>query len=98
MNRGILTEEMKSKYGITTKELRLIPYFQYLLINHLPVDPSKVDSEERKILKKWQDEGKISFSCSESVTTTKEFWDFINNVLWDSYVLHYEDKTQEGEE
>lgn len=91
MSRGMLTEEIREKYGIeTTKELRLIPYFQYLLVNHMPVDVSKVDSEERKILKRWQDEGKITFSCSESVTATKEFWDWINDVLWDSYVPQME--------
>lgn len=97
MNRGILTEEIKTKYGITIKELRLIPYFHYLLINHKPIDPLKIDSEERKILSKWKNEGKITFSMSESVTATKEFWDFMNNVLWDSYVPHYEAPIQEGE-
>ena len=94
MSRGMLTDELVNKYGITLKELRLIPYLQYLLINHMSVDPQKVDAEERKILKKWQDEGKITFSCSEVVTSTKEFWDFMNEVLWDSYVPHYEDETE----
>ena len=91
MSRGMLTEELATKYGITLKELRLIPYFQYLLINHMSVDPSKIDAEEREILKKWRDAGKITFSCSETVTTTREFWDFMNDVLWDSYVPHYEE-------
>ena len=90
MSRGMLTEELTNKYNITVKELRLIPYFQYLLVNQMSVDPNKIDAEERKILKKWQDEGKITFSCSETVTATREFWDFMNDVLWDSYVPHYE--------
>lgn len=90
MSRGKLTEELVNKYGITLKELRLLPHFQYLLINHMPIYPNKIDAEEREILKKWRDEGKITFSCSEPVTATREFWDFMNNVLWDSYVPHYE--------
>jgi len=98
MGRGILTEQMKEMYGIeSVKELRLIPYFQYLLVNHMSVDVSKIDSEEREILKKWRDEGKITFSCSEPVTATKKFWDWANDILWVSYVpqLHTENEWQE---
>lgn len=72
MNRGMLTDEIKNKYGIDTKELRLIPYFQYLLLNNMPVDRAKIDAEEREILKRWRDEGKITFSCQECCTSTKE--------------------------
>ena len=92
MSRGMLTEELINKYGITLKELRLIPYIQYLLVNHMAVDPKKIDTEEREILKKWRDEGKITFSCSDTVTTTREFWDYMNDVLWDSYIPHYEEE------
>ena len=90
MNRGMMTEELAEKYGITLGELRLIPYFQYLLVNQMAVDPNKVNSDERKIMQKWQLEGKITFSCNEPVTATREFWDWTNNILWDSYVLHHE--------
>ena len=90
MNRGMLTDEIKNKYGIDTKELRLIPYFQYLLLNNMPVDRAKIDAEEREILKRWRDEGKITFSCQECCTSTKEHWDWMNEVLWDSYVPHFE--------
>ena len=86
MSRGILTDELKNKYGISLKELRLIPYFQYLLVNNMPVEPKKIDADERKILQKWRDEGKITFSCSQKVTATKEFWNWMNEILWDSYV------------
>ena len=33
MARGCLTNEIKEKYNITLKQLRLLPYFQYLLMN-----------------------------------------------------------------
>lgn len=91
MARGCLTDDMKTKYGITLKELRLLPYFQYLLMNEARVDPIKIDSEERTILQKWRDEGKITFSASESCTCTKEFWDWMNEILWESYVPHYKE-------
>ena len=84
--RGVLTSEIKEKYNITVEELRLIPYLQYLLVNHMRVDPAKINEKERKILQKWRDEGKITFSVQEPCTITKEFWDFINNILFDSYV------------
>ena len=86
-NRGILTDKIKNKFGITLKELRLIPYLQYCLMNG-PIDPRKIDEEEREILQKWRDEGKITFSIKYECTCTKEFWDFMNEVLWESYVKH----------
>lgn len=90
MARGCYTEEIKEKYGITLKQLRLLPYFQYLLMNEGRVDPGKIDSEEREILQQWRDEGKITFSMSSPCTCTKEFWDRMNEILWDSYVPHKE--------
>jgi len=91
MSRGMLTEEIKKKYGITTtKELRLIPYLQYLLVNNMPVDPYKIDNNEREILKKWRDEGKITFSYTEKITVSKAFWNWMNDVIWEAYVPHIE--------
>jgi hypothetical protein len=94
MSRGVLTDELAEKYGITLKELRLIPYFQYLLINHQAVDIRKIDQEERDILQRWRDEGKITFSCYYPVRASREFWDFMNDVLWDSYVPHIDDEEE----
>lgn len=84
--RGRLTDEIKNKYDISLTELGLMPYLQYLLINHMPVDPAKLHCGERETLQKWRDEGKITFSLQEPCTITKEFWNFINNVLFDSYI------------
>lgn len=91
MARGYLTDEIKSKYGITLKQLRLLPYFQYLLMNEAHLDPNKIDHEERTILQNWRDEGKITFSMAKPCTCTKEFWDWMHEILWESYVLHYEE-------
>lgn len=90
MARGCLTDEIKEKYNITLKQLRLLPYFQYLLMNESRLDASKIDAEERTILQQWRDEGKITFSISEPCTCTKEFWDWMNEILWEAYVPHYE--------
>lgn len=95
MARGCLTDEMKSKYGISIKQLRSLPYFQFLLMNEMHIDPNKIDSEERTILQNWRDEGKITFSVSESCTCTKEFWDWMSEILWESYVPHYEESEDE---
>ena len=88
--RGCLTEVIKNKYAISLKELRLLPYFQYLLMNEMSVDPSKIDGEERAILQKWRDAGKITFSMQEPCTCTEEFWNWMNEVLWMAYVPHLE--------
>lgn len=90
--RGAYTEDIKNKYGITLKQLRLLPYFQFLLMNEKPIDPLKIDAEERTILQTWRDESKITFSMSEPCTCTKEFWDWMNEILWETYVPHIEEE------
>lgn len=91
--RGILTEELTSKYGIdTTLELRLIPYYQYLVINSLPINPNAINSSEREILARWKEEGKIDYSMSYPCSCSREFWDYMNNVLWDSYAIHMDEE------
>lgn len=86
MARGAFTEELGTKYNVTLKELRLIPYVQYSLLNHTPIDIMRVDEEELEILKKWKSEGKIHAVEGNKLACTKEFWDWMNDVLWESYV------------
>lgn len=90
MSRGVITERIQEKYGMTHEELRLIPYVQYLLVNQEPIDPAKVNAEEREILQKWRDKGYLTFSMQEPLTVSREFWDMMNDLLWDCYVLHIE--------
>ncbi len=92
MSRGIITEEIKEKYQMTVKEFRLIPYVQYLLVNQMPVDPQKIDAEEREILQSWRDKGYLTFSMKEPLTVSREFWDMMNDFLWDCYVLQKEER------
>ena len=86
--RGAWKEEYKKTHGLNNYiELRLIPYIQYLAVNRLAVDPAKINADERKILQKWRNEGKLMFGMFEPVALTKQMWDWMNEVLWDSYVL-----------
>ena len=86
--RGAYTEELGNKYNVTFKELRLIPYVQYTLLNHTPIDRRCINDDEDYILTIWESEGKISISDDDRLSCTKEFWDWMNAILWESYVSH----------
>lgn len=92
MGRGVYTKELGEKYNITREELRLMPYLQYCLMNNLSIDPRKIIPEERKILSKWQDEGKITRSCIGGCSITKEFWTTMNEILYEAYIPKLEKK------
>ena len=86
MKRGHYTKEFGKKHNITLEELRLMPYLQYCLMNSQSIDPAKISSEERKILSRWQKEGKITRSCISGCSITKEFWTTMNEILYEAYV------------
>ena len=79
--------------GITTRELRLYPYLDYLMKNEQKIDPGKVNQEERDILRKLKEGNHIEGGAS-GLSMTKEFYDYINQVLWLGYVV---DAYQPGE-
>lgn len=72
-------------------------YLNYLLQNSLSVDPRKITQEEREILQKWRDEGKITFSATDPCTSTKEFWMDMCEILFHSYVLEKQNNTSISE-
>jgi hypothetical protein len=90
-NRGRLTDEVariaKDVLGheISLRELRLMPYIQYTMMNEQRLDPRKINDEERKILSVWRDRGYIEGGAA-GLSITKEFWDAINEILFYSYV------------
>lgn len=93
MGRGVLTDEIKdlakTKFGLdlTTAELRLMPYFQYRILNYGNVDPAHLNKEDRGILSSWRERGFITGGASSgSLGCTKEFWDIISELLWLAYV------------
>jgi len=94
--RGTLTKEVqeiaKKHIGreIDTTELRLIPYVQYVMVNKQCIDPSKLNQDDRKILRKWKDAELIEGGMA-GLSITEEFWNFMCAILLQSYVK------QEGE-
>lgn len=89
--RGMLTDTVQAEAvnffvrEISQRELRLMPYIQFTMMNNQRVDPNKVNQEEREILQTWRDEGHIEGGAG-GLLITKAFWDAINQILWLSYV------------
>ncbi len=90
--RGRLTDEIqglaKAFLGreIATTELRLYPYLDYQMKNEQKLDPRRCNSDDRKVLAVLRHEGHIEGGAS-GLSMTKEFYDYINQVLWFSYVV-----------
>ena len=90
--RGKLTDEIqdlaKGFLGreITTTELRLYHYLDYLMKNEQRIDPNKCNSEDRLVLSVLRKERHIEGGASR-LSMTKEFYDYINQVLWLGYVV-----------
>ena len=91
MTRGKLTEEIQKEAmeflgrEITLRELRLYPYFDYVMKNHQKLDPSKINAEEREIFMNLKKEGHMEGGAT-GLLMTREFYDYINRVLWIGYV------------
>lgn len=96
-NRGQLTTAIQEKAfafwgrNITQTELRLYPYIYSCAINARRIDPSKVNVEEREIMRLWKDAGHFQGGMVE-MNMTKEFFDFINEILWLGYFTYDNDE------
>lgn len=94
--RGALTigivEKAKEFLGreITVRELRLYPYLDYTMKNSQKLEPCRINQEEREILQKLREAGHIEGGAS-GLGMTKEFYDFIQEILWMSYVVDAHD-------
>ncbi len=90
--RGALTEKIqelaKGFLGreITVRELRLYPHLDYLMKNDQNIDPRHINKEDRIILGILRKQGHIKGGMS-GLAMTKEFYDYINQVLWYGYVV-----------
>lgn len=101
MNRCTeLTEELNLKMvkflrrETSVEELRLLPYLQNVMINGQCIDPNKIRRDEREILKILHKEGHI-IGGTANLRITKEFWDFINEIIWMTYVPKAEMRTED---
>lgn len=91
--RGMLTPEIQAlakdflHREITTTELRLYPYLDFVMKNDQWIDPRKINQDERQVLAILRQEGHIEGGMS-GLSMTKEFFDYLNNVLWAGYVCN----------
>lgn len=69
--RGELTPAIQAKaidlFGreITIRELRLMPYVVYVMVNNRKIEPAKVNGEERSVLSQGRKEGYIEGGAIE---------------------------------
>ena len=90
-NRGQLTDRIKEKskellgYEISQRELRLMPYIQYVMTNEQRIDPNTINKEEREILSKWRKVGHIEGGAS-GLRITEGFWNIICEIIRLGYV------------
>lgn len=93
--RGQLTPAVKEKMEkflgreTSVTELRLYPYLTYLMVNEQRVDPAKCNQDDRDVMRLLKDAGYIEGGAS-GLSMSKEFWDFAQDVLWDTYVAYEE--------
>ena len=89
--RGALTDAIRTKsqellgYAISVRELRLLPYIQYTMMNDQKLDPQRINAEERGILSYWRQRGFIKGGAA-GLSITKAFWDAMNEILFMAYV------------
>ena len=92
-DRGKLTESIKTtskiRLGeeISQTELRLYAYIDYCLKNGGRIDPRKISTEEKAIIEKRKNQGHIFVRTDGITTVTRPFYDFMQDVLADAYVL-----------
>lgn len=94
--RGILCDTIQEKAKkflgeeITTKELRLYPYLDYVVKNKGYIEITKVDDEELDIVTTRQVQGHLKLT-SQRIYLSRPFYDFIQDILADSYVTFMEE-------
>jgi hypothetical protein len=98
VGRGALSKEVQRlallflKREIDLKELRLYPYIDYVSKNFSRVDLNRLDPDEDGILFTLCVEGHLSIEdkgaeCGEVyISITKDFYIYLQRVLWVSYV------------
>lgn len=68
---------------LTLEDIRLIPYIQYCVVNHNQLDRSEMDANERKLVNDWVERGWLE--KFPHVIPSREFWQFMCDVLFDFY-------------
>lgn len=95
MGKGQLNEKIqelaKAFLGreITTTELRLYPYLDFVMKNSQKIDQQKLNEADAEILQDLQLHNHIGIDWTK-LTMTKKFYDYMNQVLWYGYVVRGE--------
>ena len=72
-------------------EIRLFPYLIYSLMDQM-IEREKITLEERELLKNYERRGFIKKRGTD-IGCTKEFWDFITDIAYKTYVQEVENET-----
>lgn len=75
---------------ICQTELRLMAYVDYVMKNSQKLEPRHMNGDDRKILRKWKDEGHCEGGAS-GLAITKEFYNAMQHLLWLGYVAYREE-------
>lgn len=93
--RGKITDEIKAKAkellgieDLSTQELRLMPYVQFVMMNEQHTNRTKLSDGDAEILGRWQVKGWICGPHHIDMGMSKEFWLAINELIWMAYVEH----------
>lgn len=69
-------------------EIRFFPYLIHCLMDQY-IDRSKLNKHEIDLLQDYENKGLLAKQGTD-IGCTKEFWDFINEVVYDRYVCEVE--------
>lgn len=88
--RGVLTEEVRkvmieNGFEGNVRELQLMPYMVYCLLDNIDIAPSRIKPEERSILTGWKEKGYLS-GISSGFGVTEDFFNRMINVLKIGYL------------
>ena len=92
MTRGCLSQVVQATARgflgreISVTELRLYPYLDFVMKNDQKIDPNCCNQADRDVLAVLREEGHIEGGAS-GLSMTKGFYDYMNEVLWYTYVV-----------
>ena len=66
-------------------EIRLFPYLSICLLDQ-KIERNKINFDEWKYLEDYEEKGLIIINSDNKIGCTKEFWNFMTEILYDRYV------------
>ncbi|QAX92322.1 hypothetical protein HWC07_gp070 [Pantoea phage vB_PagM_LIET2] len=84
---------------LTTREVRLLPYIQYVVMNGGAIDARRVNAEEVAILEGLHAAGWVIFKRGDNgyqLAVTESYWQHMNYVLFITYAVQVVDDVECG--